>query len=946
MGFDLVRQSTPLFRALAIRRTARLNRARSPDFVANARHKPLPTFKHLGDKMSKKTNNTTGIYIAATGLAQTEGVNTAPVFGSSFQGIVTTTIGSYYDKGLSVTVQTDGKILVAGFSSNGRNYDFALVRYHADGSLDSSFSGDGKLTTDFGSSDYGYSVTVQTDGKILVAGLSWTGSYNDFALVRYNTDGSLDSSFSGDGKLTTDIGSSYDYGLSVTIQTDGKILVAGSSKQGSNYDFALVRYNSDGSLDSSFSGDGKLTTAIGPSHDYGDSVTVQTDGKILVAGYSRISSGSYNFNFALVRYTANGSLDTSFSGDGKLTTDFGSSNYGSSVSIQADGKILVAGNIALENSHYDFALVRYNTDGSLDSSFSGDGKLTTDFGTREDYGQSVTIQTDGKILVAGSSKQGSNYDFALVRYNTDGSLDSSFSGDGKLTTDLGGTDVGYSVTVQADGLIAVAGSGNPNFALVRYNPDGSLATAAGLPRYVENGAAVFVDYALTLADAELADNYAGARVSVARQGGSAKEDVLALDSTGALFSVNQNNLLANGEIFGTYRAGNGKLSLNFTSVGTPATAALVNDVLQHVTYRNKAGLMPKDVVLEWTANDGNNGSQGSGGILTGIHTSTVEIIADINNRVPTGNVSISGLATQGQQLIAGNTLADADGLGVITYTWKSGQTVLATGDTYTLQASDVGSKLTVTASYTDGGGTVESKTSAATAEVGITSVGTAADDVLLGTAGADWLDGGIGNDTLVGGAGNDLYIVDSTGDIITELAKSGNDTVLASASFTLLANVENLTLTGTFAINGTGNASANQLLGNTAANVLVGAAGNDTLNGGLGSDSLTGGTGKDAFVFASKLGKTNVDTVTDFSVRDDTFHLENAIFTKLATPGVLNSGSFKIGTAASDDDDYLIYNSGTGALIYDANGSGQFQAVKVAVLGVNLALTNADFVVV
>ena len=772
MGFDLVRQSTPLFRALAIRRTARLNRARSPDFVANARHKPLPTFKHLGDKMSKKTNNTTGIYIAATGLAQTEGVNTAPVFGSSFQGIVTTTIGSYYDKGLSVTVQTDGKILVAGFSSNGRNYDFALVRYHADGSLDSSFSGDGKLTTDFGSSDYGYSVTVQTDGKILVAGLSWTGSYNDFALVRYNTDG------------------------------------------------------------------------------------------------------------------------------------------------------------------------------SLDSSFSGDGKLTTDFGTREDYGQSVTIQTDGKILVAGSSKQGSNYDFALVRYNTDGSLDSSFSGDGKLTTDLGGTDVGYSVTVQADGLIAVAGSGNPNFALVRYNPDGSLATAAGLPRYVENGAAVFVDYALTLADAELADNYAGARVSVARQGGSAKEDVLALDSTGALFSVNQNNLLANGEIFGTYRAGNGKLSLNFTSVGTPATAALVNDVLQHVTYRNKAGLMPKDVVLEWTANDGNNGSQGSGGILTGIHTSTVEIIADINNRVPTGNVSISGLATQGQQLIAGNTLADADGLGVITYTWKSGQTVLATGDTYTLQASDVGSKLTVTASYTDGGGTVESKTSAATAEVGITSVGTAADDVLLGTAGADWLDGGIGNDTLVGGAGNDLYIVDSTGDIITELAKSGNDTVLASASFTLLANVENLTLTGTFAINGTGNASANQLLGNTAANVLVGAAGNDTLNGGLGSDSLTGGTGKDAFVFASKLGKTNVDTVTDFSVRDDTFHLENAIFTKLATPGVLNSGSFKIGTAASDDDDYLIYNSGTGALIYDANGSGQFQAVKVAVLGVNLALTNADFVVV
>jgi serralysin len=1033
--------------------------------------------------MNKKTNNTAAGLGTTAWLAQTDGVNTAPVFGSNFQGIVTTDFGGN-DGGYSVAVQADGKLVVAGYGDNDSSWDFELVRYNANGNLDASFSGDGQLTTAIGASDdVGNSVTVQTDGKILVAGYSGIGSTYDFALVRYNTDGSLDASFSGDGKLTNAIGASDDVGNSVTVQTDGKILVAGYSGIGSTYDFALVRYNTDGSLDASFSGDGKLTTAIGASDDVGQSVTVQTDGKILVAGYS--DNGSYN-DFALVRYNANGSLDGSFSGDGKLTTAIGASyDGGNSVTVQTDGKILVAG-YSRNGSNDDFALVRYNTDGSLDSSFSGDGMLTTAIGASTDRGQSVTVQTDDKILVAGYSFNGSNKDFALVRYNTDGSLDSSFSGDGKLITDLGGSDIGWSVAIQADGLIAVAGESGGNFALVRYNPDGSLATDSGnTPSYVENGAAITVDYALALADAELGDNYAGASVSVTRQGGAVNDDVLVLDSTGALFTVYQNNLLANGEIFATYSAGNGQLTFNFTSFGIPATAALVNDVLQHVTYRNSAGVLPSQVVLEWTANDGNSGSQGSGGALTGTHTSTVSLVSvndapigtdksintpidtaytlkvadfgftdpndgpanslknvlisqlptagsltlagnavalnqvvsvtqisagflqftpsagasgsqyakigfkvqddggtanggvDIDtttrlltvnvgqsNHAPTGNVSISGFATQGQVLTASHTLADADGLGAITYTWQVGKTVLATGDTYTLKASDVGSKLTVTASYTDGGGTVESKTSAATAEVGIATVGTAAADVLLGTAGADrlsgggsadvlvtdtgddWLDGGTGNDTLVGGAGNDLYVVDSTGDIVAEVAKGGTDTVQASATFTLLANIENLTLTGTAAINGTGNASANQLLGNSAANSLVGSAGNDVLDGGLGGDSLTGGTGKDVFVFASALGSSNIDTVIDFKVVDDTCRLENAIFTKLANSGVLNSGYFKIGTAASDGDDYVIYNPVTGALFYDANASGVGQAVQVAVLGVNLALTNADFVVV
>jgi uncharacterized delta-60 repeat protein len=224
--------------------------------------------------------------------------NDAPTFFNG-TGKQTTAIGTGNDQGRSVTVQADGKILVAGTSFNGVNEDFALARYNVDGSLDTSFDTDGKVITDFaGFVDLVQSVTVQADGKILVAG----SSNNDFALARYNVDGSLDTSFGVGGKLTTDFGASTDEGFSVTVYTDGKILVAGSS----NNDFALARYNTDGSLDTTFNTDGKVITdlislgTITSPTDIGSSVTVQADGRILMAGSSRRTLNT-DFDFALVR---------------------------------------------------------------------------------------------------------------------------------------------------------------------------------------------------------------------------------------------------------------------------------------------------------------------------------------------------------------------------------------------------------------------------------------------------------------------------------------------------------------------------------------------------------------------------------------------------------------------------------------------------------------------
>jgi uncharacterized delta-60 repeat protein len=189
--------------------------------------------------------------------------------------------------------------VAAGYSRTGSNDGFAVVRYNTDGSLDTTFDSDGKQTTDLGSGAASYSVVVQSDDKIVVAGYYNNVGNADFAVVRYNADGSLDTTFDSDGKQTTAIGSGADVGRSVALQSDGKIVIAGYSNNGVNDDFAVVRYNNDGSLDTSFDVDGKKTIAIGSGNEVAYSVTVQSDGKIVAAGYA--TSAVYN-EFAVIRF--------------------------------------------------------------------------------------------------------------------------------------------------------------------------------------------------------------------------------------------------------------------------------------------------------------------------------------------------------------------------------------------------------------------------------------------------------------------------------------------------------------------------------------------------------------------------------------------------------------------------------------------------------------------
>jgi uncharacterized delta-60 repeat protein len=389
----------------------------------------------------------------------------------------------------SVIMQSDGKILVAGRATMSIYQAWGqIVRYNIDGSLDTTFSGDGVFNcSDVVSPDgmawawnkFSDSIALQSDGKIVVV-----GSYAMAGiLARINADGSIDDDsiagnypFSGSGALSTPSYQNH----SVAIQSDGKILVLGQSKEyGPLYDFVLMRYNPDGSLDASFSFDGKLTTDFESTSDSGRSLAVQSDGKILVAGNTHESGG--HAVFALARYNTDGSPDTSFSGDGKLTTDFGGDTTAwlCCVVTQSDGKILAVGQHAdsMDND-WHFVLVRYNINGSLDTSFSGDGSLIFrkfSLTTSWDATNDLTVQPDGKILVAGSMDN----DFALVRFNTDGSLDTTFSGDGIVTTDFGdSSDQATCVTVQSNGKIVVAGYKIGGTVLIaRYNTDGSLDTS-------------------------------------------------------------------------------------------------------------------------------------------------------------------------------------------------------------------------------------------------------------------------------------------------------------------------------------------------------------------------------------------------------------------------------------------------------------------------------------
>lgn len=411
----------------------------------------------------------------------TEGV-LDPTFG--MLGKVTTDINRRANFGYSLAIQpNDGKIIAIGDASNGSNTDFALVRYMPNGVFDGDFGSGGTVIAPIGNgNDSANAAALQpSDQKIVVAGSVDTPAGLDFALVRFNTDGSFDSSFGLGGKVVTDFFGKRDAANAVAIQSNGKILVAGTASNGSGDNAALARYNNDGSIDSSFGSNGKVVTEFSRDNASITDIEIQSDGKIVVAGAVRSGGG----NFLVARYNGNGSLDTKFGQAGSVITDFDNSDdVGIRLAIQTDGKLILAGYTG-GFPDVDFALIRYDPNGSLDNTFGNAGKVITTITNSADVISDLSVLHDGKIVVGGQTMNANDADFALAKYLPSGAIDSSFGSNGIITTQIGpGNDYITALKLQADNKLVVTGGSfngvDNDFSVARYlAPDANTPVAVG-----------------------------------------------------------------------------------------------------------------------------------------------------------------------------------------------------------------------------------------------------------------------------------------------------------------------------------------------------------------------------------------------------------------------------------------------------------------------------------
>jgi uncharacterized delta-60 repeat protein len=397
-----------------------------------------------------------------------------PRFGNG--GVAFTDFSQTDDYAYAVAVQADGKIVLSGQSGVYPDLHSALVRYNRNGRLDSTFGTGGKVTVTFGSvSDYLFKVVLQSDGRIVAVGST---NATAFLLARFNADGSLDQAFGTNGSVETTFGDQTAEARAVALQADGKIIVVGVSGAGSYSelnDFVLARYNSDGSLDRTFGTGGKVKTHFPGVDNTGSSATsvvLQPDGKLVVGGYYKQSDRTPH-QFALARYNSNGTLDSAFGQAGKVMTRVGLGDaFSFGIALQSNGRIVLAGYSDTTLDH-DFSLVGYTANGTLDSTFGNGGFMTTDFsGASDDIAYAMTKQADSKLVVVGRTGDYPQNDFALARYSRDGQLDQTLGVGGKVVSDFSSIDQAYGVALQ-NGKIVVAGVAFPNganfdFTVARY----------------------------------------------------------------------------------------------------------------------------------------------------------------------------------------------------------------------------------------------------------------------------------------------------------------------------------------------------------------------------------------------------------------------------------------------------------------------------------------------
>ena len=370
----------------------------------------------------------------------------------------------------------------------------------AAGALDTSFGDNGVVMTDIdGHSDEAYSLVVQPDGKIVTLGATWVYPQDKprFALLRYNADGTPDDTFGDGGRVIVGMtDDEWDYSMphALALQPDGRLLAAGTSydQEAGHNVFAAARFNPDGSFDDTFGDGGRVRALIstddGAPDEEAHALAIAPDGKIVLAGFV----GLYPADFASMRLLPDGKIDRSFGKRGSVVTDLGGDDKASSVAVQPDGKVVLAGRGANEDD--DWAMLRYTSDGKLDKSFGDAGITANDLTGGEDYATGILLQKDGGIVLGGVAQIGSvlcttsdnymtscdRFAFALARYTPDGELDERFGDGGQMVYELDDDSGGHAMVEQPDGKFVMAGHyDDDDYAVLRANSDGSLDTGFG-----------------------------------------------------------------------------------------------------------------------------------------------------------------------------------------------------------------------------------------------------------------------------------------------------------------------------------------------------------------------------------------------------------------------------------------------------------------------------------
>jgi len=405
-----------------------------------------------------------------------------PSFGTG--GIAATTVGGSAVAS-AMAIDAEGRLIVVG-DAQVSDADMAVVRYLPSGAPDPAFSGDGVLTIDYpavASSEGANAVALDAQGRILIAGYVQTTNVADIALIRLNTDGSVDSTFGPPGSsgfVRQDLYGNEENASAVALDAQGRILTVGTSEIAGDQDFVAARFDSNGILDTTFGSAGRSSvdlTAAGGDFDTARAMSIDGQGRILLGGEA--DPAAANSQFALARLNGDGSPDTSFgppATPGRVTTTIGSASFISAVALDPENRIVVAGG-AEDGAVFQFALARYSSDGSLDGAFSGDGSVLTSFSTDPNDFQSASdlvIDSRGQIVAAGTIEGAMNErDLALARYRTDGTLDEAFGSGGKVT--LPGF-AGAAVELDAQDRIVVGGVSEPNAGL---DPDFGAARFIG-----------------------------------------------------------------------------------------------------------------------------------------------------------------------------------------------------------------------------------------------------------------------------------------------------------------------------------------------------------------------------------------------------------------------------------------------------------------------------------